>query len=357
MTFFSLAGLVVGLAGAGLAHILFMPPRSVVVPLLHHSELGSEYIAAAASCDVIYLPVPLPLSAARCKEEFPSVAMDEDRAGRQARHAAYVLSSMSWGMCAKVESCSSAYNNCDYEIPFDTVLPAVEQGYHIAFSHVPLSPSLASSVTQSRGLNLTLDTAPPGYSANGLVFLRIHKTGTSTFGDQIVSRQCASYRIPCDMLWHIDWDWAVKLPYFRDRALVTWIRDPVERVFSEYQYVRNEGVSEQVQWDYTPRQQKLLREADTFEKFLNIPDNPANNRMTRYLLGFARPRNVTCLGECDPAWAEFFNEKLPSPGSQIREAMASGATATSILAVAKHRLNRSISFVGVTDCFDASLAR
>jgi hypothetical protein len=209
---------------------------------------------------------------------------------------------------------------------------------------------------RSRGLNLTLETAPSGSSAKGLILLRIQKTGTTTFGDRIMNRQCAAHGIPCDVYWHIDWDWAAKLPYFKDRAIATWIRDPVERVFSEYQYVRNVGASQQVQWDYTPQQQKLVAKADTFEKFLNIPDNPASNRMTRYLLGFARPRTVSCPRDCDPVWAQFLNkEELESPGSQIRVAKESGATDGTILMVAKQRLDKSIPLLGVTDCFDESL--
>jgi len=129
----------------------------------------------------------------------------------------------------------------------------------------------------------------------------------------------------------------------------------VERVFSEYQYVRNVGATQQVQWDYTPGQQKLVAEADTFEKFLNIPDNPANNRMTRYLLGFARPRTVSCPRDCDPVWTQFFKEKLQSPGSQIREARESGTTDGQILTVAKQRMDQSIPLLGVTDCYDESL--
>jgi hypothetical protein len=156
--------------------------------------------------------------------------------------------------------------------------------------------------------------------------------------------------------WHIDWDWANKLPYIKDRAVATWIRDPVERVFSEYVYVRNVGASQQVQWDYTPHQQKLVAEADTFEKFLKIPDNPANNRMTRYLLGFARPRTVSCPRDCDLIWAQFLTkEELPSPGAQIREAKEKGATDAKILQVAKQRMDKSIPLLGVTDCFDESL--
>merc|ERR1719247_3957060 len=150
-------------------------------------------------------------------------------------------------------------------------------------------------------------------------------------------------------------DWANKLPYIKDRAVATWIRDPVERVFSEYAYVRNVGASQQVQWDYTPQQQKLVAEADTFEKFLNIPDNPANNRMTRYLLGFARPRTVSCPRDCNPVWAQFFKEDLQSPGSQIRVAKESGVTDAKILTVAKQRMDKSIPLLGVTDCFDESL--
>lgn len=215
--------------------------------------------------------------------------------------------------------------------------------------------ALRLGVEKPPGLNLTAETAPPGTSAKGLILLRIQKTGTTTFGDRIMNRACAAQGIKCDVYWHVDWDWASKLAYFHDRAIVTWIRHPVERVYSEFQYVRNVGASKQVQWDYTPEQQRLVEKATTFEQFLQIPDNPALNRMTRYLLGFTRPRTVSCPTDCDPVWAQFFKEKNSAPGAQIRMALSQGATTAQILAVARSRLDKSISLLGITDCYDASL--
>jgi len=203
-------------------------------------------------------------------------------------------------------------------------------------------------------LNVTVEKGPYGAVTNGLILLRIQKTGTSTFGDKIMKKMCGLHGIPCDVYWHADWDIISHAAYFKERSIVTWIRDPVERIFSEFEYVRNVGAFEQVQWDYTPEQQAKLQAVTTIEEFVKVPGNPANNRATRYLLGFARP-NLNCYSDCGEMWQPFFTRGGIAPGKQIEHAIATGTPAATILAVAKGRLSRNIQLLGITDCFDASL--
>ena len=71
---------------------------------------------------------------------------------------------MSWGMCARFRPCFYHYNECDYEVPLDAVVPAVEQAYHMAFAHKPISPHVVAMLAERRARELELDrsSAPEG---------------------------------------------------------------------------------------------------------------------------------------------------------------------------------------------------
>ena len=169
-----------------------------------------------------------------------------------------------------------------------------------------------------------------------------------------MNKMCKAHGVPCDVYWHVDWNMVAHLPYFHERAVVTWIRDPVERLYSEWTYIRNVGAESQVQWDYTPAQQKAAQKATTLAEFVRIPGNPANNRMSRYLLGFHRP-NLNCYHDCEARWTPFLTKGQEGPGQQM-VSLQKRATKPQILTVIKHRLDHSIPLIGVTDCYDSSLA-
>lgn len=215
-----------------------------------------------------------------------------------------------------------------------------------------VSPEYLSATS----LNVTVEPTvalPPTYP-RGLILLRIQKTGTSTFGDKIMARQCKQLKIPCDVYWHVDWDLVTQYGFWRDRSVVTWLRDPVERVASEYAYARTMRAHQQVQWDYGPGQQDQVASADTIEKFVALPANPANNRMTRYILGFARP-DLNCYRDCDARWRTFLDRGGVLPGAQLADAVAKGTTPQQIVQLATDRLTRNIPLVGITDCYDPSV--
>lgn len=214
-----------------------------------------------------------------------------------------------------------------------------------------VSPAYLSATS----LNVTSEprAAAARSGDNGLIFLRIQKTGTSTF-DRIMQRQCKQRQIPCDVYWHVDWDLVTQSPAWPERGVVTWLRDPVERVASEYAYARTMQAHSQVQWDYTPEQQAQVAAADTIEKFAMLSANPANNRMVRYLLGFARP-DLNCYRDCDSRWLAFRNRGGVDPGAQLLDAQSKGVTPQQLVALAQERLSRNVPFLGITDCYDPSV--
>lgn len=87
-------------------------------------------------------------------------------------------------------------------------------------------------------------------------------------------------------------------------ALITMLRDPVERVISEFAYLR--ALPEamlQDQWDYADEAQRPLRDALangslSFVEFVEHPLNPAHNRQVRALAGRGPPKPWNTSGCC-----------------------------------------------------------
>lgn len=207
---------------------------------------------------------------------------------------------------------------------------------------------------QATGLNVTAEDAAP-QPPQGVVLLRIQKTASTSFGDHILAKQCAARGLNCQVYWHLDWDLVAHSPAYPRHAVVTWLRHPLERLVSEYEYIKAMRADRQVQWDYSPAAQAGLAKGarSSLAEFVRMPHNPAHNRMLRYVLGFARPA-LGCYEACGANWAAFFERGGEDPGAQLEQAVARVGEAE-LLRVAKHRLSRTIQIVGITDCFDSSI--
>eukprot|EP00927_Polykrikos_kofoidii_P031497 TRINITY_DN2706_c0_g1_i3.p1 TRINITY_DN2706_c0_g1~~TRINITY_DN2706_c0_g1_i3.p1 ORF type:complete len:465 (-),score=67.42 TRINITY_DN2706_c0_g1_i3:26-1420(-) len=197
------------------------------------------------------------------------------------------------------------------------------------------------------------------FRSSGLIFLRIQKTGTTTFANTATA-QCSHFGVmKCDMYYHLDWNYVHSLVQLDPRrVIVTMLRNPVSRVISEATFLRKHGAyAEQIQWDYTPdildRLQAWRDSNGSFAEFVSLPSNPANNREVRYILGFERPAMLCCNTKCKPRWDEFLSAGGIAPGNVIDDAIKnSGAN---ILDVAKYRLEHDINFFGLTECYESSL--
>lgn len=217
-----------------------------------------------------------------------------------------------------------------------------------------------------------LDDLPqsrPGNGSTKVVFLRVQKTAGTTL-ERIFEAKC-KYQWSCDWNWHIDWNGIMQR--HPGKHIVCFLRDPVERVYSEYLFLSQrahtpppEGMP---QWDYTPEQAASLP-LGSIEDFARYPDNPAHNRGARYLLGFRRPYIFLCLEDCGAWWEDYLSgqdvtrlkddaerEAVPpqgsAPGAAVRLAIEAGWTEEELLAVLRGRLAKVE--LGVTDCFDASV--
>eukprot|EP00927_Polykrikos_kofoidii_P000180 TRINITY_DN10078_c0_g1_i1.p1 TRINITY_DN10078_c0_g1~~TRINITY_DN10078_c0_g1_i1.p1 ORF type:complete len:409 (-),score=51.28 TRINITY_DN10078_c0_g1_i1:66-1292(-) len=195
----------------------------------------------------------------------------------------------------------------------------------------------------------------------GLVLLRIQKTGTSTFGEIAVEQyKRKGLQDACDTALHLEWNYVSQLVASDPkRVIVTMLRNPVIRLISEGNFLREDpSYAQQVQWDYTPdmyrRLEEWIRVNGSMADFANIPFNPANNRQVRYILGFGRPAKMMCWHDCDEDWTKFLNAGgVPPAIDPIQDANAVGHD--NILDVVKHRLENEIDFFGVTECFETSL--
>jgi len=213
---------------------------------------------------------------------------------------------------------------------------------------------------------------------HGLIFLRVQKTAGSTF-EAIAGSECSKLNVECDRHWHLDWNLAshfLGMARYASRIVVTWLRDPVERLMSEYKYLQKVPAFEQAQWDYGPRIQQVLRfwrrSDDALElsptDFTAMSSNPANNRQTLYLLGFNRPDIFGCgdtctnedsatCEECSHAWERFVRHGGTEPGDDLATAIysAQGVPAAVLIERAKRRLSEDVDLFGLVDCFDSSL--
>lgn len=211
---------------------------------------------------------------------------------------------------------------------------------------------------------------PLGGSNKSLVFLRVQKAAGTTL-ERILENQCPTTGWQCDWHWH--WDWNFALHRNPGKRFVYFIRDPVERVYSEFLFLSQrshtpppEGMP---QWDYTPEQAATMF-LSSIDEYVGMPDNPVHNRGARYLLGFRRPFIFGCLEGCDAWWSDYLDGKYLSltrtpeeravlpprglpPGAALREAYEAGWTDAELLEVLRTRLQRVE--LGITECFDASV--
>lgn len=207
-----------------------------------------------------------------------------------------------------------------------------------------------------------------GMGRKKVVFLRVQKTAGTTL-ERIFETKC-KYQWSCDWNWHIDWNGIMQR--HPDKHVVCFLRDPVERVYSEYlflsQHAHTPPPEGMPQWDYTPEQAAALP-LDSIENFARYADNPAHNRGARYLLGFRRPYIFLCLEDCGAWWEDYLSGKdvarlneaerkaAPpqgsAPGAAVRLAMEAGWTEEELLAILRGRLTKVE--LGVSDCFQASV--
>jgi len=211
------------------------------------------------------------------------------------------------------------------------------------------------------------------FRREGLLFLRIQKTAGTTF-DRVLQTECPAAGAPvCGAYWHLEHNMITRNA--KGRLIVTWLRDPVERLASEFAYIQRmpEYQWQQPQWDYPPELQSLLHlwrsppEGTTGEElgpsvssFAQIPRNPAKNRQALYLLGFDRPNIFDCdevrvFGGTWSRWTAFRHAGGLDPGAALELALQQLGMAE-LLAVAQSRLEKEIHLFGIADCFEASLA-
>lgn len=143
----------------------------------------------------------------------------------------------------------------------------------------------------------SLKTRASPSSVDGVVFLRIQKTGGTTFGENILRQQCNKHGQACAGDGHLDYRSAIS---FRDKHLnsriVTFLRDPVERFMSEFAMLTKGGwPMGQNQWDMWNVKSNvttILHSEESIEQrirgFLHLKGSATRNRQTLYLLGFDR---------------------------------------------------------------------
>lgn len=138
------------------------------------------------------------------------------------------------------------------------------------------------------------DAAGAPTQQQGLRFLRIQKTGGSIFGDVIVKKFCGSPVKGCQGVAHDDWSQVTQNGTYHG-AVVTLLRDPVERTLSEFFWLRTpEGLASASHPDWDFRNDTWLQivqkhpDVDhALDVYLHGYDkSPSRNRQTLYLLGF-----------------------------------------------------------------------
>eukprot|EP00931_Biecheleriopsis_adriatica_P037134 TRINITY_DN21311_c0_g1_i1.p1 TRINITY_DN21311_c0_g1~~TRINITY_DN21311_c0_g1_i1.p1 ORF type:complete len:339 (-),score=52.80 TRINITY_DN21311_c0_g1_i1:73-1089(-) len=154
------------------------------------------------------------------------------------------------------------------------------------------------NLMQTRVLSTSASSQPQPRSSKPSVvaFLRIQKTGGTTFGE-VVGRTMAEKN--GQTFWgrrHFNYNNSVELA---PDGVVTLLRDPAERLISEFQMLRTakfcERCQDQDQWDWHPDDLEWLHRVrgmhnvtEAFIEYLRSPNNPARNRQSLYLLGFHR---------------------------------------------------------------------
>lgn len=136
--------------------------------------------------------------------------------------------------------------------------------------------------------------------------MRIQKTGSTSFGENIMPRFCNASGQKCYGSLHYSTSSESALAA---DCRVTFLRDPVERLLSEFTMLRgHEGENlEQDHWDFAEQDFNWLHSfvnrsdmEDALLAYVRSPDNPSRNRQAMYLLGFDRVscRSTVCCGLC-----------------------------------------------------------
>eukprot|EP00928_Gymnodinium_smaydae_P098060 TRINITY_DN9028_c0_g1_i2.p1 TRINITY_DN9028_c0_g1~~TRINITY_DN9028_c0_g1_i2.p1 ORF type:complete len:213 (-),score=26.22 TRINITY_DN9028_c0_g1_i2:441-1079(-) len=182
--------------------------------------------------------------------------------------------------------------------------------------------SVALAIAFGAGVGAGATTALRGgiHRTAGVHFLRIQKTGGTTFGEHVARRFCGPESDVCKWASHLDYSSALEGWGGR---VVTLLRDPVERTMSEFAFIRTKGGNyscRQAQWDF--------RNFTWFDSIVNEPDedralqtylhgyrdNPSRNRQALYLLGFKKMVG----GAPVPGGASRFAMKDPAFVSAVR---------------------------------------
>lgn len=222
-----------------------------------------------------------------------------------------------------------------------------------------LNVTQGASEVQMSGASATSQDLSENFVNSGIVFLRIQKTGSTSFAS-IATAQCRLLGVTkCDSYYHLDWNYVHNLlKSDPKRLIVTMLRNPVTRVISEGTFLKNQArYAQELQWDYTPGMLERLQEwrdiNGSLADFSALEGNPANNRQVRYILGFERPATLYCYSKCEQKWDEFMGVGGLDPGSAIDDAIQN--TGMNVLDVAMYRLGKEIHFFGLTECYESSL--
>mmetsp|Transcript_64573 Transcript_64573/g.150171 ORF Transcript_64573/g.150171 Transcript_64573/m.150171 type:complete len:353 (-) Transcript_64573:76-1134(-) len=166
----------------------------------------------------------------------------------------------------------------------------VMQQYEVAWLHAQTGLVYQSAPQRA---NLTGDNRLRA----GVHFIRIGKTGSTSFGDKVVREFCDIHEV-CLGSTHIDWNQATWNGHYPG-PVVTILRDPVERSLSEFFWLRDaDGQlgAKNFQWDF--QNASWLRQVNgknltraLGEYIHGYEKNPSRNRQALYILGFRHRRN------------------------------------------------------------------
>merc|ERR1719221_818217 len=181
--------------------------------------------------------------------------------------------------------------------------------------------------------------------------ISIPGTASSTLSEEIIPTMTKKYGQEQVAKYHMEYRWANALA---PTCMVASLRDPVERVMSEFNGFRSpEGAQfvEQDLWDIHANDQAWAREVranknttEALNEYVTSPANPTRNRQALYLLGFER---VTCEQRCCGVCSHG------NPGYPAK-AYDWDANHDALLFEAKKRLASLNAFV-IQDCFPETL--
>eukprot|EP00435_Cladocopium_sp_Y103_P048159 s2176_g14.t1 len=246
----------------------------------------------------------------------------------------------------------------------------------------PRTPEATPATTQAEVVGtaeVTTTTSPveaePLEQCKTVAFLRIQKTASTTFGQEIMSKMCGKHHQQCSQPWdhcnfgrkkcsvelyqyHLEYNNARQFTMGQGRGcIVTIVRDPIERVMSEYFMLKlkHRQFLSFDQWDVhqddIPEIDAILSMPDiseSFQKYLHHPRNPSRNRQTLYLLGFPR---VACNSSRCGGNACICDANQPGYPATLYDW---DANATALLETAKAHL-RSLDAFGLVECFNESV--